>query len=90
MKNKRSQISTSVFLEPFPKSAYSANFERIEKDRFYYNAPREEGFFFGIYNVPLPATGKEYLEYIEATYHLQPQQLGSSISDGFKYVKMKD
>ncbi len=83
-------LSVFILIEPFPRSIYSKNHKRIELQQFYYNNRVADGFFFGIYDIPLPATSKKYVNYIKEKYGLQPQMMGNSLKDGFKYVKVKD
>lgn len=85
-----SSLSSSIIFEPSPKSVYSTSHKRIIMEQFYYNNREADGFFFGIYDIPLPATSKKYVDYIKEKYGLQPEMMGNSIKDGFKYVKSKD
>lgn len=80
----------NLLIQPAPKSIYPNDFKKVTKNELQYHSPLNNSFLYGTYDLPLPAVNERYVEFMENKYQISIQKLGDSISEGFKYVKIKN
>lgn len=81
---KKASFNWVQIFIPNENSSFSAiEFEKRKCDNMYYYSPKENFFFWGTANGPLPCINKLQLEYFEKYYHIIPQLRTSSLKDGF-------
>ncbi|KQC32963.1 hypothetical protein AAU57_06220 [Nonlabens sp. YIK11] len=74
-------------LFPSQRSRYSDAFAKANINNIQYNDPTGDDFFYGTYDVPLPAAQKEYLDYFKTYYQVSPEYRGDTPAEGFRAVK---
>lgn len=90
MKRNYNLLTLNLLIQPAPKSIYSSDFKKVKTAEIQYYSPINNGFLYGTYDMPLPAVNENYVKFMENKYQIKIQKLGDSISDGFKYVKIKN
>ncbi len=80
------QLSKSFLLYPGDKSRYNSAFAKAKINNINYSNPQADDFFYGTYDVPLPAAQNEYLEYFKYYYQVMPEYRGDTPSSGFRAV----
>jgi hypothetical protein len=74
---------TQIFIPNENSSLSKMPFEKRECRNMEYYSPKENFFFWGTANGPLPCVNKVQLDYFEKYYHIIPQLRTSSLKDGF-------
>nr|WP_157686742.1 hypothetical protein [Nonlabens sp. Hel1_33_55] len=74
-------------LVPAQKSRYNSAFAKARINNINYYNPTGDDFFYGSFDVPLPAAQSEYLEYFQTNYFASPEYRGDSPASGFRAVK---
>jgi len=83
--------SWSQILIPNENSKFSKiEFEKIKEGNLNYFSPKDELFFYGTADGPLPCVNKLQLNYLKTYYHIKPQQRTHNLGDGFYSKKTKN
>ncbi len=70
--------------QPEANSAHaSMQFTKEQEGNLMYFSPKENFFFYGTANGPLPCVNKVQLERFKRKYHVVPQMRGEMLQDGF-------
>lgn len=72
-----------IFIPQENSSFTGIPFEKRKCRNMEYYSPKENFFFWGTANGPLPCVNKIQLDYFEKHYHIIPQLRTSSLKDGF-------
>jgi hypothetical protein len=78
-----------IFIPNENSSLSKMPFEKRECRNMEYYSPKENFFFWGTANGPLPCVNKVQLDYFEKYYHVIPQLRTSSLKDGFYSKRIK-
>lgn len=74
-------------LLPSAPSRFGSAFAKAKINNINYHNPESADFFYGTYDIPLPAAQPEYLEYYQQNYQVSPEYRGSAPRDGFRAVR---
>jgi hypothetical protein len=74
---------TQIFIPSENSSLSKIPFEKRKRRNMEYYSPKENFFFWGTTNGPLPCVNKVQLDYFEKYYHIIPQLRTTSLKDGF-------
>ncbi|TRX37336.1 hypothetical protein FNW52_05070 [Flavobacterium sp. ZT3R18] len=74
---------TQIFIPSENSSLSKIPFEKRKCRNMEYYSPKENFFFWGTANGPLPCVNKVQLDYFEKYYHIIPQLRTSLLKDGF-------
>jgi hypothetical protein len=74
---------TQILIPGENSSLSKIPFEKRKLRNMEYYSPKENFFFWGTANGPLPCVNKVQLDYFEKYYHIIPQLRTSSLKDGF-------
>ncbi len=89
--NKRMKVvprfQVNHVIEPGPQSRYNSAFAKAKINNIIYNDPQADDFFYGTYDVPLPAAQSEYIEYFKTYFYIAPEYRGDSPRSGFRAVR---
>ena len=77
-------------LSPAARSRYARYYSEKYIGNIKYYDPQGDDFFYGTYDVPLPAAQEEYLDYFEEHFQVVPELRTGNLKDGFKARKIKD
>lgn len=81
------QFEVSNLWRPSSQSRFDSAFAKAKINNINYNDPQGDDFFYGTYNIPLPAAQTEYLEYFKTYYLISPEYRGDTAAAGFRAVR---
>ena len=80
-------FSKDGFIWPRAVSRFGTAFAKANINNIPYHNPESAEFFYGTYDVPLPAAQPEYFEYFKTYFMVSPEYRGDSPRQGFRAVK---
>ena len=86
--NKFNQEETSVkpsqlYLPELNSRYGNISFETFTESNLKYNSPKDNFFFYGTANGPLPCTNVRIIKRFKRNYHIIPQMRTGNLNDGF-------
>jgi hypothetical protein len=83
-------FTSKQLIIPMGNSKYpNMEFDTLHLKNLLFYSPKENFFFYGTANGPLPCVNKKQLKFMYKKTSYIPQQLGNKISDGFYSLKHK-
>jgi hypothetical protein len=83
-------FTSKQLIIPMGNSKYpNMEFDTLHLKNLLFYSPKENFFFYGTANGPLPCVNKKQLKFMYKKTGYIPQQLGNKISDGFYSLKHK-
>ncbi|MBU3681317.1 MAG: hypothetical protein FGM16_05180 [Flavobacterium sp.] len=80
----KSKFATNQLFVPEENSKYpKLKFDTLQLKNLHFYSPKENFFFYGTANGPLPCVNKEQVKFMYKKTGFIPQQIGDEISDGF-------
>lgn len=81
---KKEKNNWNQILIPKENSKFSyLKFSKIKEGNLIYNSPKENFFFYGTANGPLPCVNQVQINYLKKKYQFKPQLRTSNLADGF-------
>jgi len=82
-----SRFTVENIIMPSAQSRFGTAFAKAKINNINYHDPKSADFFYGTYDIPLPAAQSEYLEYFRNYYNASPVYRGKSPKDGFRSME---
>ncbi|OAD44452.1 LIC_10190 family membrane protein [Polaribacter atrinae] len=83
---KTSLLKPKNIVQPNVNSSMSLAFEQHTENKFHYNSPTKESYFWTVGDIPLPAVNVKQIAFIKEHYKIVPSLRTGSFEDGFKSV----
>ncbi|BAO54208.1 LIC_10190 family membrane protein [Nonlabens marinus] len=80
-------FSIDHMIYPGAASRFGTAFAKANINNITYNNPESADFFYGSYDIPLPAAQPEYFEYFRTYFMVSPEYRGDSPQQGFRAIR---